>query len=140
MEKPYWCLLSPQDGIDPDSRRLDNLEFESRDIEITDTRPFKDSIQLEEYGFQVLSHTSEVSEFASVDDVQKYKSETERMLRDVLGAPFVKCYDLILRQNIPFHRSQFDLNDQLHTEGPARGAHNGKLLGCSKPVRGDGVT
>ena len=104
------------------------MEFESREnIEITDIRPFKDNIQLEEYGFQVLSHASQVSEFASVDDVQKYKSETERMLQDVLGASFVKCYDLILRKNIPFRRSQFDVNDPLHAEGPARGAHNGKL-------------
>jgi hypothetical protein len=127
-EKPYWCLQPPYEGFNPDEERLDNLEFETREnIEITDIRPFKSSIKLEQHGFEVLSHASGIHEFISVMDVQEYKSETERMLRDVLDASFVKCYDFILRKNVPFQRSQFDINDLLHTEGPARGAHNGKL-------------
>lgn len=118
-------MQGPRDDFDPDQERLDNLEFETREnIEITDIRPFKDSVQLEKYGFQVLSHASGVSEFLSVEDAQEYKSETERTLRDVFNASFVKCYDLILRKNVLFNRTQFDLNDCLHTEGPARGAHN----------------
>jgi hypothetical protein len=121
-------MPGPRDGFDPDHERLDNLEFETREnIEITDIRPFKESIQLEEYGFEVMSHTSKISEFISVQDVQHYKSETEQMLRDALDASFVKCYDFILRKNVLFQRSQIDLNDLLHIEGPARGAHNGKL-------------
>ena len=60
-----------------------------------------------------------------MQDALTYKSETEQLLQDVLGASFVKCYDFILRKNIEFRRSEYDLNDLLHTEGPARGAHNG---------------
>ena len=102
------------------------MEFETREnVKITDIRPAKDHFRLEEYGFEVLTHASKISDFVSVEDVEEYKSGTEQMLRDFLGACFVKCYDFILRKNVPFHRSQIDLNDPLHTEGPARGAHNG---------------
>ena len=125
--KPYWELKSPEEGVDPDYKRLDNLEFESREnIEIRDIRPFKDNVQLEEYGFQVLPHTSTVYGFASAKEVDAYKFETEQMLQDALNGVFVRCYDFILRKNVTFQRSQFDLNDPLHVEGPARGAHNGK--------------
>jgi hypothetical protein len=125
-EKPYWCLLPPHEGFDPDEQRVDNLEFETRDnIKITDIRPFKDAVKLEDRGFTVLSHPTQISEFTAIKDVDAYKSETEKILQHALGGVFVKCYDLILRKNVIFRRSQMDLNDQLHTEGPARGAHNG---------------
>jgi hypothetical protein len=118
-------LLPPSAGFDPDEERLDNLEFETREnMEITDIRPFKDHVRLEQYGFQTLFHASNIFDFASVDDVEEYKSGTEQMFRDFLSATF-KCYDFVLRKNVPFPRGQIDLNDPLHTEGPARGAHNG---------------
>jgi len=59
-----------------------------------------------------------------VGAVEAYKRETERLLTEALGATHVKCYDLRLRKNIIFQRTEFDLNNPLHTEGPARGAHN----------------
>ncbi|KAI9785983.1 MAG: hypothetical protein M1839_008249 [Geoglossum umbratile] len=130
-EKPYWCFLPPHDGFDPDRQRVDNLEFEVRhDIKITDIRSIgKGKIGLESHGFEVLSHTTGVSELTSIDAVEVYKAETEQLLKERLGAVFVKCYDLKLRKNIPFYRSQFDINDPLHMEGPARGAHVG--MNCS---------
>jgi len=123
--KPYWCFLPPREGFDPDKERVDNLEFEARrGITIRDIRGAKDKIKLEKHGFEVLSHATKISEFASVQAVEAYKSETEQLLRETLGAIHVKCYDLRLRKNISFHRTQFDMNDPLHIEGPARGAHN----------------
>jgi hypothetical protein len=86
----------------------------------------KGDVSLETYGFQVLSHNTEVSNFTSADAVEAYKRETERLLAEALGATHVKCYDLRLRKNIIFQRTEFDLNNPLHTEGPARGAHNGE--------------
>ncbi|KAI9859247.1 MAG: hypothetical protein M1813_007021 [Trichoglossum hirsutum] len=129
-EKPYWCFLTPHDGFDPDRQRVDNLEFESRhNIKITDIRSIgKGNIGLESRGFEVLSHTTKIPELTTVNAVEAYKAETEQLLKERLGATFVRCYDLKLRKNIPFRRSQFDINDPLHMEGPARGAHVGMRL------------
>ena len=93
----------------------------------------KGDVSLESYGFQVLSHDTEVSNFTSADAVEAYKRETERLLTEALGATHVKCYDLRLRKNIIFQRTEFDLNNPLHTEGPARGAHNGESRLVAKP-------
>ena len=86
----------------------------------------KGDVNLERYGFQVLSHDTGVSNFTSADAVEAYKRETERLLTEALGATHVKCYDLRLRKNIIFQRTEFDLNNPLLTEEPARGAHNGE--------------
>jgi hypothetical protein len=86
----------------------------------------KGDVNLESYGFQVLSHETEVSTFTTPEAVEMYKRETEGLLIEALGATHVKCYDLRLRKNIIFQRTEFDLNNPLHTEGPARGAHNGE--------------
>ena len=118
--------MPPREGFDPDEQRVDNLEFEGHDVAITDIRGLKGDVNLERYGFQVLSHDTGVSNFTSAEAIEAYKRETERLLTEALGATYVKCYDLRLRKNIIFQRTEFDLNNPLHTEGPARGAHNGE--------------
>jgi len=123
--KPYWCSLPPSKEFDPDKQRLDNLEFESRLMHITDIRGIDERLQIEMNGFEVLDHATEIDRFASPEDVREYKRETEELLKTRLSAVHVRCYDLALRKNIIFNRTEFDLNDPLHTEGPVRGAHNG---------------
>jgi hypothetical protein len=123
--KPYWCSLPPREGFDPDKQRLDNLEFESQKIHITDIRGLTEKSRVDVNGFEVLNHTTKITRFASPADVRQYKIETEELLRKNLEAIYVKCYDLALRKNVSFNRTEFDLNDPLHTEGPVRGAHNG---------------
>ena len=128
-EKPYWCFLPPHDGFDPDKQRVDNLEWEDHsNIRIQDIRESIDSFQIDDCGFQVLNHNTAFSKFDAPSDVVNYKSETEELLRQMMNAVFVRCYDSRLRKNVPFQRTQLDLNDPLLTEGPARGVHNGKLL------------
>jgi hypothetical protein len=125
--KPYYCLLAPHEGFDPDAQRLDNLEFEVfHDIHVTDIRDSINEFSLEKCGFQVLSHNSNGLEFTTPEDVQAYKQETEAMLRDKLGAEFVKCYEVRTRKNVPLSRNVFDYNDPLLVEGPAKGAHSGQ--------------
>lgn len=123
--KPYWCSLPPSEGFDPDKQRLDNLEFESRDIHITDIRSLAEKPSIDINGFEVLNHATKIKNFEDPEDVQSYKAETEQLLKKSLGGVHVKCYDLALRKNTIFNRTEFDLNDPLHTEGPVRGAHNG---------------
>jgi hypothetical protein len=125
-EKPYYCLLAPHEGFDPNAQRLDNLEFEVfPNIRVTDIRDSIDEFSLEKCGFEVFSHHSDGLEFNTAEDVHAYKQETEAMLRDKLGAEFVKCYEVRTRKNIPLPRSVFDYNDPLLVEGPAKGAHSG---------------
>jgi hypothetical protein len=128
-EKPYWCLLTPREGFDPDKHRLDNLEFENRPgLTITDIRDAREEYTLESCGFQVLSHESKTVQFETVDDVETYKRETEELLKAQLGATFVVCYELRNRKNIHIDRQVFNILDPLLVEGPARGAHNGKSI------------
>jgi hypothetical protein len=125
-EKPYWCFLAPREGFDPDKQRVDNLEFEAHgDIIIQDIRESSAKISLDECGFQVIPHETKSLSFETVEAVASYKSETEDLLRRTFGAVYVACYDTQLRKNVPFKRSQIDLNDPLTAEGPARGVHNG---------------
>lgn len=131
-EKPYWCLLPPHEGFDPNKQRVDNLEFESRpDICIRDITESSEVLNLDTCGFEVLSHHSKLSSLESAEDVDAYKVETEALLRDKLGADFVKCYEVRIRKNTRFDRDQYDMNDPLLIEGPATGAHNGNTcLSC----------
>lgn len=125
-EKPYVRLLSP-DTI-PDQVPLNNLEFEYRNVVIEDIRELDVRPKVDVCGFEVLEHESQFLKFDHKDDVARYVSETEEMLKAVMGGVYVKCYNTVLRQNIDHKRSQVDLNDPLLREGPARGAHNGSYL------------
>jgi hypothetical protein len=130
-EKPYWCFLTPREGFDPDKQRVDNLEFEAhKNIIIQDIRESSTEISLEECGFQVIPHKTKYLSFETADVVVAYKAETEDLLQRTFGAVYVVCYDSQLRKNVPFKRSQLDLNDPLTAEGPARGAHNGIPRTC----------
>jgi hypothetical protein len=124
-EKPYLALLPPSLGKDPDQERLDNMEFETHSaIPITDIRG-RARFTIEECGFEVLPHSSQHLSFENVDDVDAYKKETELLLCQRFQAVHVECYHLRLRKNDPIQRKEFDVNDPLLVEGPAKGVHNG---------------
>ena len=128
-EKPYWCFLPPHERFDPDVQRVDNLEFQDyAGITIHDIRNAISDFKIDDCGFEVLSHQSRFTQFLHADDVKHYLEETEDLLTDKLNAVYVKCYDSRLRKNVVFQRKEFDLNDPLLTEGPARGVHNGWSL------------
>jgi hypothetical protein len=125
-EKPYYCLLAPHDGFDPDAQRLDNLEYEEhRNITIKDMRESLEDITIEECGFQVVPHHSEALALNTRAEIEAYRTETEDLLRKEFGAVYVKCYEVRKRENVAIQRSQMDYNDPLLVEGPAKGAHNG---------------
>jgi hypothetical protein len=126
-EKPYYCLLAPHDGFDPNAQRLDNLEYETHsNIKISDMRPLLSDITIEESGFQVIPHQSGALSLATRDEIEAYRKETEELLRKQFGAVYVNCYEVRKRENVAIVRSQMDYNDPLLVEGPAKGAHNGR--------------
>jgi len=128
-EKPYWCFLPPHEGFDPDKQRVDNLEWEDHsNITIDDIRESQSQFKIDDCGFEVLNHNSTFSKFEKPEDVKSYMRETEELLKQSMQAEHVHCYDSRLRKNVPFQRDRLDLNDPLLTEGPARGAHNGRWI------------
>jgi hypothetical protein len=125
-EKPYFCLLSPEQKIDFDKVPLDNLEFEKHaGINVEDIREHPE-LCLDDCGFEYFQHQSAVGQFTQPAEVDAYKRETEDLLRERFAAAKVSTYELRLRKNQEFHRKQFDLNEKLLLEGPAKGAHIGK--------------
>ncbi|KAG4441814.1 hypothetical protein IFR05_002678 [Cadophora sp. M221] len=104
-------------------QRLNNLEFETHEnIPINDLRDLTKNADINDCGFQVVSHLSSFCGFESTEHIQDYRVETEQLLKGTLGAVYVKCYDSVLRKNVTFERDTIDLGDPLHIEGPARGA------------------
>ena len=136
-EKPYFCLMPATSANKADNEQMDNLEFESHhNIRIDDIRPLIATFKLDEYGFEVVQHTSRYLDIQSDKGLKstialaEYQLETEIMLTSHLEAAFVKCYDIVMRRNITFDETVFDLKDQMHVIGPARGAHNGNFQIC----------
>ena len=123
-EKPYFYLPGKDQDIDPDDPRLNNLEFETHgNIEVQDMREHPD-LDLSTCGFTFLSHRSTINSFEEEADVDAYKKETQELLKGHFSAAKVHTYEVRLRKNQRFERRQFDLNDKLLQEGPAKGAHN----------------
>jgi hypothetical protein len=135
-EKPYLALLPLSANRDPDKERLDNLEFEVRGgIPVTDVRG-QAGFTIERCGFEVLKHESQCLVFNGVEDVEAYKRETEMLLRERFGAVHVECYHLRLRKNDPIQRKEFDINDPLLLENPAKGVHNDVTFGSGQSIIG----
>lgn len=122
-EKPYFYLPGKDQEIDPEDPRLNNLEFESHTVEVEDMREHPE-LTLSTCGFTFINNTSSNLQFQTPSDVDAYKRETEELLTSHFSAVKVLTYEVRLRKNQRFERRQFDLNDKLLQEGPAKGAHN----------------
>src|SRR4051794_34638493 len=83
LEKPYWCFLAPHDSFDPDIQRVDNLEFEEHSgIEVRDIRDLEKPPLIEDGGFEVLKHESKFAHFEHTDQLEQYRLETEKLLKE----------------------------------------------------------
>ena len=92
-EKPY-CVCLSDDFKGPDFE-THNLKFEDRvDIKITDVRGQEHLFELGTNGFEIGQHQSNALSFESSEDVIAYKMETEKFLKEKLGAQEAICYDV----------------------------------------------
>lgn len=91
-EKPFLALTRLEDGRDPDKERLSNLLYEVHNVKITDIRSCLDFC-IDEAGFQVLKHTSNVPSLKDIPGMQSYKAETEQLLTGFFKATRVICWD-----------------------------------------------
>lgn len=122
-EKPYFYLPGKDQDIDPEDPRLNNLEFENHTVEVEDIREHPE-LALSTCGFTFITNKTLNLKFEAPSDVDDYKRETQDLLRSHFSAVKVLTYEVRLRKNQRFERRQFDLNDKLLQEGPAKGAHN----------------
>jgi hypothetical protein len=83
IEKPFMCFLdAPEDA---DDSRDNNLVFADQETRLTDVRPYIGYHTLDDNGFKVLVHTSEVKEFDKHNIETRYLPEVETLLRDQFG-------------------------------------------------------
>jgi len=123
-EKPYLYLPGKDEGLDPNVTKLDNLEFEHHsDILIRDMRQHPE-LKFDDCGFELHEHPSRYQQFDKASDIESYRAETEKLLKTRFNAEKVMLYDIRLRKNNSFDRTEFDVYDPLVVEGPAKGAHN----------------
>ncbi|ETI24450.1 hypothetical protein G647_03819 [Cladophialophora carrionii CBS 160.54] len=123
-EKPYLYLPGKDEGLDPNVTKLDNLEYERHSgILVKDVRQHPE-LNFDDCGFEFQEYPSRYQQFATAADTDRYRAETEQILKKRFNAERVMVYDIRLRKNDSFHRSEFDVYDPLLIEGPAKGAHN----------------
>ncbi|KAJ9617238.1 hypothetical protein H2200_000959 [Cladophialophora chaetospira] len=127
-EKPYLYLPSSDEGLDPNVTKLDNLKFENHSgILIRDMR-LHPELRFDECGFDFHNLPSHYKRFDSAGDIEGYRVETEKLLKERFHAEKVMVYEIRLRRNEIFARTEFDVYDPLLVEGPAKGAHNDVTL------------
>ncbi|KAM5385453.1 hypothetical protein ACJZ2D_001094 [Fusarium nematophilum] len=107
-EKPY-TIIPPAERDDISDGDRSNVEVEAHDeIEITDIRDRLSEVKLETHGIEC----------------KGYQRETAELLEKYFGADRVVTWDLRKRNVIKYEKgTQWDYNDQRHTDGPAIMAH-----------------
>ena len=92
-EKPYAALASPG-TVAVGEDQLHNLQWEThRDVHVTDIRGNEKLYTLEDCGFQIVRSPGHKSVYTKLDDLEKYKRGTEHLLRGLLKATQVHCYE-----------------------------------------------
>lgn len=75
---------------------------EPHTVSIRNARPIAAAISLDQYGFGLVAHRSEVRDFYDDDEVrQVYYPEAENLLKDVTGASRVFVFDHTVRRHVP---------------------------------------
>ena len=91
-EKPYVALVSL--GVQIGDDELNNLKWETRDdITINDVRGSEERFSLTECGSQLIKHTAKNLEFSTREQIDDYKQETQALLKGLLGASRVHCWE-----------------------------------------------
>jgi len=128
-EKPWSGLLvNSQKRFFDKGQRLDNIELEYHNRTIRDAREHPE-LKLEKTGFAVHHHkSSSLSEFDTLELVEKYKVEMNDFLEKKLDTCFVKTYDCHTRLNVVRKVDQVDVLNELLVDSPAVGAHNDVTL------------
>lgn len=88
-EKPYR-LINVQSTADVP---MTNLQFEDREVLVTDLRQQKSAFTLDANGFQLFDWPSDVSMEADYEDIEAYCKKMADMLQEKLGAEKIFIYE-----------------------------------------------
>jgi hypothetical protein len=96
-QKPYIVIPAKRDAEEKSDEEtpLDNLDFSQVPVLIRDMRS-RDKSELSENGFQKFDHHFDAFTLDEAS-VLAYREETEQVLKEVLGADAVLCYDFRVR-------------------------------------------
>ncbi|ETS76504.1 hypothetical protein PFICI_11891 [Pestalotiopsis fici W106-1] len=100
-EKPFIAAI-PEGTVDLEKIPITNLEYEEKLVDFVDVRQALTDFTLQTSGFQFLSHKSKYPR-VSTTELDGYQRETEDVLKKLLDAEEIVCYDFRVR--LPLHRS-----------------------------------
>ena len=94
--RPRTYAYDPPPGV-----LLTTVVPETHTLPIRDVRPVANAVGLDEEGFALLQHRSEVSEFADDAEIRQiYYPETEQVLKEATGADRVFIFDHTIRRRV----------------------------------------
>ncbi|OAG19570.1 hypothetical protein CC77DRAFT_1051261 [Alternaria alternata] len=127
QEKPYRIIPGADEAFD---HEISNVVPDIQDgIQIVDIRDRLGDFNIEDNGFEVLSHTTSFPILDERSQVDAYKSEVEQLLKERLAAEKVIVFDFRHRIHREFEKGVVvDYNDPTTKEGPAIMAHSDHTL------------
>jgi hypothetical protein len=124
-EKPYGYTFDPPPGVPARSGQINSVA----DVAIRDARPLAGQLSLEEQGFVLRPHRTEVVDFYDEEQLcTLYYSEIDRLLKAATGAEKVVIFDHTIRSVPRFKQGVKAMrepvrrvhNDYTATSGPRR--------------------
>lgn len=109
-EKPFVAAI-PRGTVDLEKLPITNLEYEAKLVDFVDVRPALADFTLQTSGFQFFSHESKYPR-VSTTELDGYQRETEDVLKKLLDAEEVVCYEFRVRS--PLHRLPLTLLRSVH--------------------------
>ncbi|CCC12599.1 unnamed protein product [Sordaria macrospora k-hell] len=132
-EKPYYIIPVEGGAVNPLTDKVTNMAYERHVVGVRDIREAQPAPTLERNGFILSAHKSMAIASHDSESIDRYKQETQELLRKVFpDAEEVVTWDFRRRLNKKTTPSQvrldtFRFEDELHIEGPAKGAHDATL-------------
>ncbi|KAK7990149.1 hypothetical protein PG989_010464 [Apiospora arundinis] len=124
-EKPYFLHPSASADVDTQQIKNTNVVWDPKPMVVQSMRDRED-LSLEKNGFCYIEHKSAhiVDTEPAQGAIAGYRKESEDMMRSLLNAEFVCCYDFKLRKNAPLSLDSYDPDDPALVEEAAIGAHD----------------
>ena len=92
-ERPYTYTYSPEEGI-----TANNVVYESHTVSIENGRSRLGELSLDQQGFTLLSHHSQVNNFYDETEIRAvYYPEAQQLVKEAIGAAKVLVFDHNLR-------------------------------------------
>ena len=97
-EKPYAFNVDAEDVNVPKDKQT-NIEYSTHEVEVTDVRGNEKSLSLDDQSFIFLHHAESVPNTTDISQfpINEYCNSMSTIVRGMLGADAVYCYDIRVR-------------------------------------------